>query len=104
MGGTLSSEQAHRISVGSETLALRVKQSSSTALALACWLEKHPKIDAVHYPFLPSHAQHERAKNLFAAGSWLLSFELRDPSSMVDVLNRLTLAIKATGPPAIRAH
>ncbi|BAL27290.1 cystathionine gamma-synthase family protein [Azoarcus sp. KH32C] len=97
MGGTLSSDQAHRISIGSETLPLRVKQTSSTALALAQWLEQHPKVDAVHYPFLPSHAQHERAKSLFAAGSWLLSFELRDPSSMVDVLNRLTLPIKATG-------
>jgi O-acetylhomoserine (thiol)-lyase len=97
MGGTLSSDHAHRISVGSETLALRVKQSCSTALALARWLEQHPQVDAVHYPFLPSHAEHERAKSLFAAGSWLLSFELRDPSSMIDVLNRLTLPIKATG-------
>lgn len=97
MGGTLSSDQAHRISVGSETLALRVMQTSRTALALARWLEQHPKVDAVHYPFLPSHTEHERAKALFAAGSWLLSFELRDPSSMIDVLNRLTLPIKATG-------
>lgn len=75
MGGALSSDQAHRISIGSETLALRVNQCSSTALSLAKWLEQHPKIGAVHYPFLPSHADHERAKNLFAAGSWLLSFE-----------------------------
>ena len=97
MGGTLSSDQAYRISIGSETLPLRVKQTSNTALALARWLEQHPKVDAVHYPFLPSHPQHERATELFAAGSWLLSFELRDPSSMVDVLNRLTLPIKATG-------
>jgi len=97
MGGTLSSEQAHRISIGSETLALRVKQSSNTALALARWLEQHPKVEAVHYPFLPSHANHERAKALFASGSWLLSFELRDSSSMNDVLNRLALPIKATG-------
>lgn len=97
MGATLSSDQAHRISIGSETLALRVKQASSTALALAQWLERHPKIDAVHYPFLPSHPHHERAKSLFAAGSWLLSFELSDPTTLVDVLNRLSLPIKATG-------
>lgn len=96
-GATLSSEQAHRISVGSETLSLRVQRASSTALALAQWLERHPKIDAVHYPFLPSHAQHKRAKSLFAAGSWLLSFELSDPTTLVEVLNRLSLPIKATG-------
>ncbi|MBS0509927.1 MAG: cystathionine gamma-synthase family protein [Proteobacteria bacterium] len=97
MGATLASDQAHRIGIGSETLALRMKQSCSTALALARWLEQHPKVGAVHYPFLPSHAQHERATTLFTAGSWLLSFELRDPSSMVDVLNRLSLPLKATG-------
>lgn len=97
MGGTMSSDQAHRISIGSETLSLRVKQASGTALNLARWLEQHPKIEAVHYPWLPSHAEHERAKRLFSAGSWLLSFELRDPSSMIDVLNRLVLPIKSTG-------
>ncbi|GAB3359458.1 cystathionine gamma-synthase family protein [Giesbergeria giesbergeri] len=97
MGGTMCSDQAHRISIGSETLSLRIKQASKTALSLARWLEQHPKIDAVHYPWLTSHADHERAKRLFSAGSWLLSFELRDPSSMIDVLNRLSLAIKSTG-------
>lgn len=97
MGGTLSSEQAHRISVGAETLALRVRQSSATALALAHWLEAHPKVAAVHYPFLATHPQHERARAWFGAGSWLLSFELRDPSTLVEVINRLELPIKATG-------
>ncbi len=97
MGGTMCSDQAHRISVGSETLSLRVKQASGTALRLAQWLEHHPKIDAVHYPWLPSHADHERARRHFSAGSWLLSFELRDPSTMVDVLNRLVLPVKSTG-------
>lgn len=97
MGGALSSDQAHRISIGSETLPLRVRQCSQTALSLARWLEQHPKIGAVHYPFLPSHPDHGRATRLFAAGSWLLSFELRDPSTMIEVLDRLTLPIKATG-------
>ena len=97
MGSTMSSDQAHRISIGSETLSLRVRQSSGTALNLARWLEQHPKVAAVHYPVLSSHAEHERAKHLFVAGSWLLCFELRDPSSMIDVLNRLTLPIKSTG-------
>ena len=97
MGAALSSDQAHRISIGSETLSLRIKQCSDTALRLASWLEQHPRIGAVYYPFLPSHAQYERASELFAAGSWLLSFELLDPSSMIEVLNRLSLPIKATG-------
>lgn len=97
LGGTLSSEQAHAISVGAETLALRVKQTSATALTLAQWLEAHPKISAVHYPGLPSHPHHARAAQLFDAASWLLGFELRDPATLNEVLNRLQLPVKATG-------
>lgn len=97
MGASLSSEQAHQISLGSETLELRVKHSSNTALRLAQWLQDHPKVDAVHYPFLPSHPEYARATELFSAGSWLLSFELRDPAAMIDTLNRLQLPIRSTG-------
>ncbi|QPF74732.1 cystathionine gamma-synthase family protein [Roseateles sp. DAIF2] len=97
MGGTLASDAAHRISVGAETLALRVQRSSATALTLARWLQAHPKIGAVFYPGLKSHPQHELAGRLFKASSWLLSFELRDPASLVAVLDRLRLPVKATG-------
>jgi len=97
MGGTLSSEQAHRISVGADTLALRVKQTSATALALARWLQVHPKVGTVHYPGLESHPHHALAAQLFKAFAWLLSFELRDTATMTEVINRLQLPIKATG-------
>ncbi len=97
MGGTLSSEQAHRISVGAETLTLRVARCSQTALTLARWLQQHPKIGAVHYPFLESHPQHARARQWFSGGSWLMGVELRDASTLVEVVNRLQLPIKATG-------
>ncbi|MEY2890329.1 MAG: hypothetical protein RJA98_237 [Pseudomonadota bacterium] len=97
MGGSLSSEQAHAIATGAETLALRVQYSSASALALAEFLAAHPAVAKVHYPSLPSHPQHARAQKLFKAGSWLMAFELRDPSRLVPVLNRLQLVIKATG-------
>jgi len=97
MGGTLSSELAHRIAVGAETLALRIVQSSATALALATFLEGHPAVARVHYPMLASHPQHAIAKAHFGAGAWLFSFELRDADACIAVLNRLQLPIKATG-------
>jgi O-acetylhomoserine (thiol)-lyase len=97
MGGSLSSEQAHQIALGSETLALRVRQSSATALALAQFLERHPAVASVRYPGLASHPQHELAMRLFGAGSWLFSFELRDASAMLRTLDALRLPIKATG-------
>ncbi|MFT3721188.1 cystathionine gamma-synthase family protein [Pseudorhodoferax sp.] len=98
MGGMLSSEQAHQISVGMETLALRVAHTSATALELARWLEAHPAVVRVRYPMLESHPQHALARQLFGnAGSWLLSFELADTAACLAFLNRLQLPIKATG-------
>jgi O-acetylhomoserine (thiol)-lyase len=97
MGATLSSDAAHRIGTGAETLALRSAHSSASALALAEFLQAHPAVAAVRYPMLASHPQHQRARELFRAGSWLLAFELKDPDRMTAVLNRLQLAIKATG-------
>jgi O-acetylhomoserine (thiol)-lyase len=97
MGGTLSSHAAHQLALGAETLALRMDRTSATALALAQWLEQHPAISRVLYPLLPSHPQHGRAAKHLKAGSWLLSFELKDPGQCLPLCNRLRLPIKATG-------
>ncbi len=90
MGGTLRAEDAHRIAVGAETLALRVGRVGDNALALAQWLEARPGIARVHYPGLASHAQHERAARLFGGRFGpLMSFELRsglDPLAFLDAL------------------
>ncbi len=47
---------------GLKTLALRMQRHCENGLALARWLEKHPKVARVHYPGLPSHPQHALAK------------------------------------------
>ncbi|MCW5295359.1 cystathionine gamma-synthase family protein [Verminephrobacter eiseniae] len=97
MGGTLSSQAAHQLALGAETLALRMEHSSASALALAQWLEQHPAVARVLYPLLPSHPQHAQALRHLKAGAWLLSFELRDPGQCLALCNRLQLPIKATG-------
>jgi O-acetylhomoserine (thiol)-lyase len=97
MGGSLSSEQAHQIALGSETLSLRVRHSSESAQGLAEYLDAHPAIARVHYPGLASHPQHATARRLFSAASWLLAFELRDATRMNAVINALKLPVKATG-------
>ncbi len=97
MGGTLSSEHAHQISVGAETLSLRVAQTSATALTLARFLEGHKAVNRVYYPMLESHPQNAIAKQHFSAGSWLLSFELGDEAAALAFINRLKLPVVATG-------
>ena len=46
---------------GLETLGIRVRAQSNSALQLARWLEAHPAVDRVFYPGLPSHPQHALA-------------------------------------------
>lgn len=97
MGGALSSEQAHQIATGAETLTLRQRASSDTALALAQFLAQHPAVARVNYPFLASHPQHAKANQLFKGGSWLLSFELADAADCLPFINRLQIPVKGTG-------
>jgi O-acetylhomoserine (thiol)-lyase len=81
-GATLSAEQAHHLSVGAETLALRLDRQCANARALAAWLQAHRRVQAVHYPGLASHPQHERARELFRDFGALLSFELDEQSGL----------------------
>ncbi|NHE57458.1 O-acetylhomoserine aminocarboxypropyltransferase/cysteine synthase family protein [Cyclobacterium plantarum] len=63
---------------GLETLSLRVQRTVDNALALAQWLEKHPKVKKVNYPGLPSSPYHELAKKYLPNGyGGVLSFELK---------------------------
>ena len=96
LGATLSSEHAHRIAAGAETISLRVERACANALALAQWLETQPKIAKVHYPGLASHAEHERATSLFTGYGALLSFEPVAGIDPFDVLNALELVIKSS--------
>jgi O-acetylhomoserine (thiol)-lyase len=93
MGGTLSAEQAHHLSVGAETLALRMERTCSNAQALSQALAAHPRIRAVYYPGLATHAQHALAKELFCGFGGLLSFELADGVDCFDFLNRLRIVV-----------
>ena len=62
---------------GLETLPLRMKQHSSSALAIAEFLEAHPKVSKVNYPGLKSDVNYENAQKYLKGGfSGLLSFEV----------------------------
>lgn len=98
MGATLRAEDAHRIAVGAETLGLRVERACDNALQLARWLSAQPQVAAVHYPGLPSHAQHERAAGLFKGSSGslfgsLMAIELQEGLDELAWLDALKLVI-----------
>ena len=76
-GPSLSPFNAWVIVKGLETLALRMQAQSSNALALARWLEAHPKVARVYYPGLASHPQHDLAKRQQKAAGAVLSFDVK---------------------------
>ncbi len=62
---------------GLKTLPLRMKAHCANALALAQWLDKHPAVEKVIYPGLPSHPQHELATRQMNGYGGIVSIVLK---------------------------
>ncbi len=92
-GATLGAEAAHHISVGSDTLALRMEQACKNAQTLADYLDAHGNVKKVYYPGLNAHPQHELARELFKHPGALFSVELVDKLDCFDFLNKLDLVV-----------
>jgi len=63
---------------GIKTLAIRMEEHNRNALAIARWLESHPRIACVHHPGLPSHPQHELAVRQMSGYGGTFSFRVKD--------------------------
>jgi cystathionine beta-lyase/cystathionine gamma-synthase len=61
---------------GLKTLALRMERHCASALKIAQWLERHPKVRRVYYPGLPSHPQHALARRQMHGFGGMISAEL----------------------------
>jgi len=61
---------------GIKTLHVRMKAHNANGLAVARFLEEHPDVEAVHYPGLPSHPQHELAVRQMSGFTGMVSVEL----------------------------
>ena len=77
-GPALSPFNAFLLLQGVETLSLRMDRHCSSALAVAQYLEKHPKVAWVNYPSLPNHPDHALAKKYIPKGAGaVLSFGVK---------------------------
>lgn len=76
-GPALSPFNAWVLSKSLETLPVRVDKHCSNALKVAEFLEKHNKVNAVKYPFLKSHPQHQLAKKQMKLGGNVVAFEIK---------------------------
>ena len=75
-GPTLSPFNSWLVSQALETLSLRMERHCANALALAQWLESRTGVEAVRYPFLPSHPQYELARRQMTAGGGMVTFDV----------------------------
>jgi cystathionine beta-lyase/cystathionine gamma-synthase len=76
---------------GTKTLPIRMVQHNANGLALAQYLEKHPKVKRVYYPGLPSHPQHDLARRQMRGFGGMLSFEMGSLDAARAVLNHVRL-------------
>ncbi|NAS29418.1 aminotransferase class I/II-fold pyridoxal phosphate-dependent enzyme [Flavobacteriaceae bacterium R38] len=76
-GPALSPFNAWVLSKSLETLAIRVEKHCENALKVAEFLEKHPNVNWVKYPFLKSHLKYEIAKKQMKLGGNIIAFEIK---------------------------
>lgn len=117
-GPSLSPFNAWVLLKGLETLSVRVNYSNASAQRVAEFLEGHPGVRWVRYPFLPSHPQHELAKRQMSGGGTVITFELDAPEgegkqrafevldklAVIDISNNLGDAKTLITHPATTTH
>jgi cystathionine gamma-synthase len=113
-GAALDPMAAYLLLRGMKTLHLRVARQNESALIIARHLEKHPAVERVFYPGLPSHPNHEVASRQMSGFGGVLSFTLKgDLEALKVFLPRLKLVHRAAnlgavetiaGPPALTSH
>jgi cystathionine beta-lyase/cystathionine gamma-synthase len=76
---------------GIKTLAVRMRQHSENAMAVAVWLERHGGLERVFYPGLPSHPGHTIAARQMRAFGGMVSFLADSEQQAVELVGRTKL-------------
>jgi methionine-gamma-lyase len=77
LGGSMDPEGAFLLIRGMKSLGPRVRQQCASAMAVAKFLSKHPKVSRVHYPGLPSHPDHALARRQMTDFGAMMAFDLK---------------------------
>lgn len=101
LGNAMPPFDAYLTLRGMKTLPMRMRQHEANAREIASFLDDHPLVEAVHYPGLESHPQHELASQQMAGYGGMLSFELEgemdDAAAFLEALSTFTLAVSLGG-------
>jgi cystathionine beta-lyase/cystathionine gamma-synthase len=95
-GQAIDPHAAWLIDRGMRTLSVRMERHNANGMAVAGWAEKHPGISKVHYPGLPSHPDHEHAKEVQTGFAGMVGLELKGGARAAErMLKRLKLITHA---------
>jgi cystathionine beta-lyase/cystathionine gamma-synthase len=96
LGGCMDPHAAFLLLRGIKTLAVRVERQNQSALRIAEFLSRHPRVTRVHYPQLKEHPDYAIATKQMAGGGGVLSIEVEgsgaDACRVAEALNLFTLA------------
>ncbi|HEY9303979.1 MAG TPA: O-succinylhomoserine sulfhydrylase [Mycobacterium sp.] len=117
-GPAMSAFNAWVLVKGLETMAVRVEYSNNSAFRIADFLENHPAVSWVRYPYLTSHPQYDLAKRQMSGGGTVITFaldcpddkakprafEVLDKLQLIDISNNLGDAKSLVTHPATTTH
>jgi cystathionine beta-lyase len=94
---------------GLKTLALRMQRHNENGMAVAHFLNQHPKVETVYYPGLESHENHKIAKRQMNGFGGMISFRLKDKTKeatlrMLQNFSVFTLAESLGGVESLVSH
>jgi cystathionine beta-lyase/cystathionine gamma-synthase len=95
LGAILSPFDSWLVLRGTKTLPLRMERHNANGLAMAQYLEAHPKVRRVHYPGLPSHPQHALARKQMRGFGGMIAFDLGSLEAARRLLNSVRLCALA---------
>jgi len=90
-GAVLSPSDSWLLIRGIKTLALRLEKHNTNGLAVAAWLQNHPRVRAVYYPGLSEHPGKEVHDRQASGYGGMLSFVVDDPAVVPELLKRVKL-------------
>jgi len=108
MGGTMDPHQAWLVLRGLKTLGLRMDRAQATALHLARFLERHPKVAWIRYPGLEDHPQHELMRRQMRGPGAVISFGVKGGleagKTVIDNVQLATIAVSLGGVETLIEH
>ena len=108
VGSTMDPHQAWLVFRGVKTLGLRMEKAQANALEVARFLEAHPKVAWVRYPYLPSHPQYDLARRQMSGGGAIVSFGVKGGldagRTLINSVKLATLAVSLGGLETLIEH